>query len=433
MATTPEDDLRRELHARRVIVIAGTGVSLSTTDPAGREVAGWKGLLYNGAARCRSVLQPPPTPSWGKRIRACIGSNDIDELLAAAHQIQRKLSRPPEGNYGKWLRETVGSLSVANDSLIRAIADLGVPIATTNYDGLITQVTKKRPITWRDHVLVERWSKGDEDAVFHIHGYWERPESVVLGISSYEDILRDPTAQHLLQRCFTGGRILFLGFGAGLEDPNFSALLAWHRQVFPRSEYPHFRLAVQKDVNALQRFHGEAGHNISVICCGQDHPDLIPFLQNLCPPTPGPASSPAASSGSFALPSDFTEIMSVIERGRAEVSPAEYLDQTSRAVSALWITKRDPAGPTKLREAFGSVCQHISGRQRIEVGLLLIGMLDSEGKTTEAAEVLQRIWSDLQELAATDPRRKTAEELMRKWGAGPELPSGVTPHESAAE
>src|SRR5947209_8584856 len=102
---TPAEDLRKEVQARRVLVIAGAGVSLSTTDQPGRQIASWKGLLYNGAERCMSVLQPPSTQAWSKRIRACIRSNDIDDLLAAAQQIQRKLSRPPEGNFGKWLRE----------------------------------------------------------------------------------------------------------------------------------------------------------------------------------------------------------------------------------------------------------------------------------------------------------------------------------------
>ena len=254
MSSHAESELRKEVLAKRVLVIAGAGVSLSTTDEAGRRVASWKGLLSNGIDRCRAVLQPAPTLAWEKRIKACAKSSDLDDLLAAAQQIQRKLTRPPEGNFGKWLRETVGSLIVADDTLIRAVASLQVPIATTNYDGLFAKVTSKRSITWQDHVLLERWSRGDEDAVFHIHGHWEKPESVVLGISSYEDILRDPTAQHFLRNCFTKGRILFVGFGAGLEDPNFSALLAWHRNVFPISEYPHFRLAIEKDVKTLRAY-----------------------------------------------------------------------------------------------------------------------------------------------------------------------------------
>ena len=36
--------------------------------------------------------------------------------------------------------------------------------------------------------------RGDEKAVLHLHGYWDEPESVVLGIRSYEAVLGDAAA-----------------------------------------------------------------------------------------------------------------------------------------------------------------------------------------------------------------------------------------------
>jgi hypothetical protein len=416
MATLAENDLRKQIQARTVIVIAGAGVSLSTTNGSGRKLAGWKGLLLDGSARCETVIQPPLTKRWGSRVRGCINSNDLDELLAAAQQIQRKLSRPPGGAFGTWLRETVGKLPVADESLIRAIADLGVPIATTNYDGLISNVTKRPPITWQDPVLVEQWSRGDKDAIFHIHGYWEHPETVVLGVSSYEDILRHPATQHFLRTFFTSGRVLFIGFGAGLEDPNFDALLAWHRQVFPGSQYPHFRLVARKEKRKLQNLHGHAGDNITVVCYGEKHADLVPFLQSLCPSGSAGSGLPSAASSAIStLPSDFTEMMSILEMQRAHLTPSDFVDQVSRAASLWWVSSRDPECLSQLGQVFDSTYDQITKDQHITVGLRLVGMLDENHQRADALAVFERIRGDLQELGATDPHRKAAEERLRSW------------------
>jgi SIR2-like domain len=106
-------------------------------------------------------------------------------------------------------------------------------VATTNYDGLVEEVTGWPVVTWRDGVRVQRVLRGDERAVVHLHGYWGDPVSVVLGVRSYEAVLGDAAAQGL-QRAVAGMRsLLFVGFGAGLADPNFAALRAWLAATFP--------------------------------------------------------------------------------------------------------------------------------------------------------------------------------------------------------
>ena len=189
------DDLRRLVADRQVVAVVGAGVAVGAS--GGAAVASWTGLLDNGIERCVGLGRA--TPEWADRRRADLASGDLDELLAVAEQVASRLDAPAGGEYRRWLRETVGGLAVRQPEVLAALRDLGVPLATTNYDGLIEAVTGWRAVTWRDSARVERVLRGDERGVLHLHGYWEEPESVVLGIRSYEAVLRDAHAQAVLR------------------------------------------------------------------------------------------------------------------------------------------------------------------------------------------------------------------------------------------
>ena len=65
---------------------------------------------------------------------------------------------------------------------------------------------------------------------------------MVFGSSSYADVLSSEQAVHFLKTLIYANTGLFVGFGAGLRDPNFSALRAWMRTYLGTSEYAHYRL-----------------------------------------------------------------------------------------------------------------------------------------------------------------------------------------------
>jgi|GEM_PF-4128654 len=270
------DDLRQQIANGQVLAVIGAGVSIGTTN--NNAVASWIGLLRNGVERCLAVV--PGLPSgWAERVRSEIESGDSDDLLSAAEKISSKLGSQG-GEYGRWLRETVGALRIERSDVITALKDLGVPIATTNYDSLIEQVTELQSVSWRQAAQVEYLIRGAEPGVLHLHGYWQDPQSVVLGIRSYEAVLGDAHTQ-AIQRALRATRtLLFIGYGAGLADPNFGALLRWARDVFSGSEFRHYRLALQQEVEAMQAMH-PAGERIYVLPFGDKHTDLPAFLRNL--------------------------------------------------------------------------------------------------------------------------------------------------------
>ena len=286
------NDLRRQIADRQVLAVVGAGVSILATN--NNAVASWIGLLRNGVEQCVAVVPGLPT-GWAERVRSEIESGDIDDLLSAAEKINSKLGSQG-GEYGRWLRETVGALRVESPDVITALKELDVPIATTNYDSLIEQVTGWLPVTWRQGPQVEYLIRGAEPGVLHLHGHWKDPQSVVLGIRSYEAVLGDALAQ-TIQRALRATRtLLFIGYGAGLADPNFGALLRWTRDVFSGSEFRHFRLARKLDVTATQAMHPPE-ERIYVLSFGEEYTDLVPFLRSL-----GGKADPGQESGTGTSP-----------------------------------------------------------------------------------------------------------------------------------
>jgi hypothetical protein len=273
------DDLQQQIAKRQVIAIVGAGVSIGATSA---DTASWVGLLKNGIARCEGVGNPRPNPGWGDRQRAALDDEQLVELLSVASQIESRLGAPNGGEYPRWLRESVGALRATDRAALSALHDLGIPLATTNYDGLIEEVTGLRPVTWRDGARIQRIVRGDERGVLHLHGYWDQPESVVLGIRSYDEVLGDAHAQTVQSALALMKSFMFVGCGEGLADPNFGALLRWMQKVFPGADYRHFRLCRDHEIDKIQKLHPPE-QRIFAVGYGATHEELVSFLQSLKP------------------------------------------------------------------------------------------------------------------------------------------------------
>src|ERR1051326_7155712 len=133
------EDLKRAVAVGRVAVVAGSGVSLQVTNNA--PCASWTGLLKHGARHCD--LEALLTP--------LIDTEDVD-----------------------------------------AMHGLGGIVATTNYDDLLTRDRGLTPVPWTKHAKVMDVLYGERPGVIHLHGYFDDPESVVLGVESYTNDTHSP-------------------------------------------------------------------------------------------------------------------------------------------------------------------------------------------------------------------------------------------------
>jgi len=291
------DELREQIAKGDALIIVGAGVSIAATGNA--PTASWVGLLRDGIAGCEKVGLPKPKPGWGDSQRQALTNGDLVDLLAVASQIEQRLGGRTGGEFRNWLREAIGALDLKDRAVLEALRDLSVPMATTNYDGLIEEVTGHRPVTWRDGARVQRVVRGGDTGVLHFHGFWELPESVVLGSSSYDEVLGDTHAQAMQSALAVMKSFLFVGCGEGLSDPNFGNLL--ESRVLAGSEYRHYRLCLNNEQDAIQQQH-PPGQRIFALPYGDQHEHLAAFLRDLKPTATTAAATTTASTSAPAPP-----------------------------------------------------------------------------------------------------------------------------------
>ncbi len=294
-APSPVTLLRQRIHEaltkrdRSVLVVVGSGVSIQATGNA--KAASWGGLLRLGIERCQQVAQGWRTRRFDAAgVQAQLASSRVTDWIGAATAIEKVLGAPDGAVYKDWLRETVGALTPTDPDVLHALGMLGVPLATTNYDGLLEYALGLQGMTWRTHGLVDQLLTGayPGDAVLHLHGHFSEPQSIILGAASYAKILGDKRAQSTLRYLLQSRDLIFVGMGGGLDDPNFGALIEWANDVsLPESRY-HFLLLRESEAPAW-RARLVLTSRIHVLSYGQSYADLVPFLRGLvsAPSTPG--------------------------------------------------------------------------------------------------------------------------------------------------
>ena len=288
------ETLKDDIAAGRVVVIAGTGVSVvASGNPkiAGHHVATWTGLLGHGIAHCtdRGTI----TPEVANHLTAQLRLGETDLLITAAETVSQRLRGQSPGVFRGWLKDSIGQLTVQNRALIDALQALGGLIATLNYDTLIEQATDRRAITWQQaDAVTDVLRNTTQDAVLHLHGVYTEPESVVLGLASYLQVRDDAHASTVLRSLAQGRTLLFVGCGDTVSDPNFARLIQWAKAALDDVAPHHFLLCRQSERRAFQDKLRQARW-LQPLAYGDDYADLLPFLQSLAP-APRPAAVPVA-------------------------------------------------------------------------------------------------------------------------------------------
>jgi hypothetical protein len=273
------DRLKDAVADHATVLVLGTGVSKALSGNAA--TADWFGLVENGIAYAQTL---GASERWGETQKSTLAyaleEGDDSALITVASQVQTKLRSFGPQAYFDWLRDTVGSLPLEDASLARALHSLNCPILTTNYDLLLEQALKLPHVVWSEQEKMRGVLKSG-GAVGHLHGVWEQTTSVVLSETDYHRILSSDPAQHLQQSHYSMKSFVFIGYGAGLSDPNFGNMLEIHRRLFPESNHDHFRLCREDDLAQLQVQH--ASDSIRPVAYGQHYEDLAPFLRSLVP------------------------------------------------------------------------------------------------------------------------------------------------------
>jgi hypothetical protein len=274
---TPLEDLETELatHPERVLVIAGAGVACATDS---NPCASWPGLLKEGLERCRQRCHTL-SGGWFTITEQLIAERTAADLVQAASRIERALRDVHGGEYGRWLADSVGGLKLIDRRIVDALLSWRTRIATTNYDNLFEDASQLRAVVWSQGALALQVLRGDQPGILHLHGHYTSAEIVVFGAQTYEDICRDVPAQNLLRSVFTRDTIVFVGCGAGVDDPNFGGLLEWSKEALKNCQHTHYHLVREMELKSVAE--QCQGLRVTPVVYGTDYPVLGPFLEGM--------------------------------------------------------------------------------------------------------------------------------------------------------
>lgn len=273
----------------RVLAVIGAGVSIGAT---AAPHASWLGLLKHAVQHL--VDTQTITAKRGIELHASLDSAfspfDLEKALNHAELVENELLVPDPVRFAFWLESAITTLRCSPSrtqtlDALRELHEAGVVLLTTNYDDLLSEATGLPPVTWDQHDEFLQVMNRERAGILHIHGHWSRPDSVVLGRTSYNRILDDENFQSAFRSLWLERLWMYVGCGDGLDDPNLGRLLKWGNR-WNRAR-KHYFLA-KSDI--AQRLTDRPERPRDLVSYGYaDHVELPSVLLSLIPTTrPGP-------------------------------------------------------------------------------------------------------------------------------------------------
>jgi|GEM_PF-3349971 len=286
------DELLDSMRAQpsRLVVVTGTGVTLQSIGHPGpgTDVAGWPGLLADGLARCQKLKLIDQEDAGV--VAHLINGKKCEWFIHAAEKIHECLATRVNERE-TWMKDSVGSLKVKDQRLLKAIVALRGLISTLNYDSTIHQVTGLPPLHWRQQRdLNRKLREHATDFALHWHGVSDDMKSIVLDRTSYQEIGTDPLMQSMLQGFARDKTMLFAGCRQTFLDPNLQALLNWAKTALAGLEHRHFILCRANEEEAILEELQPHGY-LTPLVYGNNHTDLAPFLEQLAVEAHGVAAT----------------------------------------------------------------------------------------------------------------------------------------------
>ncbi|CAF3747873.1 unnamed protein product [Rotaria sordida] len=285
------DELRKvkqDIALNSAVIFIGTGVSVYTSN-CEQEVAHQKGLLKHGLQQCHQAgwMNDKEFEDINNKFES--DTAEVDDYLLAADRIKYYFTMRDHDLYKNWLRETIGNLSPKNPQLIEAIGKLECPIVTTNYDSFLEDILQRKPLTWKIcHTDgIKNTLKNWKNYILHIHGYFNEPDSVIFSSDEYNQLLESEFGQSKLRAFIEKKTLLFIGYGAGMSDPNFSNLLKWISHITGMKQLSVYKLVSSTKTKTLSKTSDISFlENIKELHYGDNFEDLLQFIKNLKSFTP---------------------------------------------------------------------------------------------------------------------------------------------------
>jgi len=290
------DQLQREISSGQLVVVVGSGVSVAACgnqEVDGHKVATWSGLLEHGVHRLSEI---GAADGDEEMLRNMICSGKTDFMISAAGMITERFKARSDGIFRGWLSDSIGPIKLQDRALLQDIAALPGLVATLNYDHLLVEETGRPAMTWQEANAVQDVLRGTREAILHLHGEYQKPESVVLGLDTYHKAKDDPHGKAVMQCLTLSKTLLFVGCGDTVLDPNFQQLITWDKEALQDVVPRHRLLCRASELGAFQQKLADAPW-LEPIAYGDDYAELGPFLRSLVPAGSAAAGAMASAPG----------------------------------------------------------------------------------------------------------------------------------------
>ncbi len=276
MPITPTQKLIDLLKNDKVIPVIGAGVSNATAG-----LPGWGGLLQHGIeyATIRHLDE--------NLISNATQALQQKDLLETSTHLKAVLQAPGY-LYTNWLNEVFDDLEIISKALINSILDLSTPIlCTTNYDTLLSEVnnlTNRQRYDQTEYQEIIKAIRNNNDLVIHLHGVYDKPDTVVLSKEDYDNLTDQVGYKELLKKLLSDYHFLFIGCSKdGVMDEDFSQLFDFIKTWFPHTAHQHYMLVHEKEINTKNHITLLTEGNIEAISFGDDYKKLPQFITSINP------------------------------------------------------------------------------------------------------------------------------------------------------
>lgn len=287
-----QSELESTIRDGRAILVAGTGVSIAasvdeSTKP--HPQASWTGLLEGGLEWLKEhkLMDAEDADAHLRLLRK---NPQTHRFISAAEDIMAGMGGDQSEHFKEWLSRTVGTIEGHDRSVLDALDAIrqhGHLLATTNYDALLLgNPPTLDAITWQEtDALIGAVRKWETDRIIFLHGYWRKPESVILDWKSYDRIARDEGYREDLAAFWKTNTWVYVGCGvAGLTDPDFGLLLERYSERARRAgQWDYCLVCGQDQRQEFQAHFDTLKLNIRAVSYGEKHSDLAPYLHSLLP------------------------------------------------------------------------------------------------------------------------------------------------------
>ena len=338
--------LRSQIHTKSAVLLLGAGTSKATCSDA----KSWVELIRSGARRVSDSGQAP-FGDWEEGIEKSLSRDQTYYITAAASDVARNLRAI--GVFSSWIRDEFKNLKITRPDLLEAVSKLRLPILTTNYDTLIEDALTLRSVSPSNPALLQSIVTDRYPAVGHLHGVWTEPDTCVLDFGDYAAAAADHGSGTLLRALTVTRSFVYIGFGASLDDQNFSTVRKWAEDHLGATHHTHFLLCRDSDVASLET---SLPPDVIPVGYGTSYDDLPGFLNSLIPTSDGTTPTiPLVVAREAAIASLLEHIeedslllrfSESIERVRAPLVPPPLLPVPPEVFG-----RRDPATPLKRLDA----------------------------------------------------------------------------------